>query len=283
LPGLCCQAAGGDAHWADELAVIWFLFYTAAHIFDQVEDLDPIDEVDPGDAFNALARVPGVRVNLATGMLFAASMKLSRMHQEERLKGVAAQIADDFYQSLLTMSNGQHLDLVTPQPTLEQWIQIASTKSGVFFRLACQVGATVATDQSAIVEAFSEYGFRLGLLLQILDDLGDFRWLTNSGESYLSPDAGRSLAVAYASEVLPADQRLALQEMLVFAPENIDITQQVIDLLNQCGAGLYLDIEIERQRELGIQALKATNPQSQAGEILLAMLTNLGKDAFPAQ
>ncbi len=222
------------------------------------------------------------RVNLSTGMLFAASLALNRMHQAERTRGIAAQISDDFYSSLLTMCNGQHLDLVTPQPSLEQWMQIAGAKSGAFFRLACRVGATVATDQPAIVDAFGEYGFRLGLLLQILDDLGDFRTLTSSGELILSPEAGRSLAVAYARDVLPADRQVALMEMIASASANAKATQKVIELLTESGADLYLDIEIERQRELGRQALLTTNPQPPAGEILLSLLTDLGKDSFSA-
>lgn len=275
LPGLCSQSAGGDPRRADDLALAWFLFYSAAHLFDQVEDQDPVEDGAP-------VWTPGVSVNLSTGMLFAASLALNRMHQAESNRGKADQISNDFYRSLLTMCNGQHLDLVTPQPSLEQWMQIAGAKSGAFFRLACRAGASVATDQPAIVDAFGEYGFRLGLLLQILDDLGDFRTLTSSGESILSPDAGRSLAIAYAREVLPAEQHLVLMKTLTSASENAEATQQVVELLNRCGAGLYLDIEIERQRELGRQALLTTNPQPPAGEILLKLLTDLGKDSFSA-
>jgi geranylgeranyl pyrophosphate synthase len=273
LPGLCSQAAGGDPRRADDLSLAWFLFYSAAHLFDQVEDQDPIEDGAP-------AWTPAVSINLSTGMMFAASLALNRMHQAERIGGMAARITNDFYHSLLTMCNGQHLDLVTPQPSLEQWMQIAGAKSGAFFRLACRAGASVASDQPAIVDAFGEYGFRLGLLLQILDDLGDFRTLTSSGESILSPDAGRSLAVAYARDVLPPDQRVALMEMIPSASANAKATQKVIELLTESGAGLYLDIEIERQRELGLQALLTTDPQPPAGETLLSLLTDLGKDSF---
>ena len=275
LPGLCCQAAGGEPRRADDLALAWFLFYIAAHYFDQVEDQDP-----PEDGIPVWS--PGVSVNLATGVLLAASFILNRLNQEANAPVNAERIIDDFYRSLLIMCNGQHLDLVTPQPTLEQWMQIAGAKSGAFFRLACHAGAAVATDQSATQDAFGDYGFRLGLLLQILDDLGDFRQVTNSGGSVLSADAGRSLAMVYAREVLPSDQQLVLSETLADASVSVQAAQKVVDLLDQCGAGLYLDIEIERQRELGIQALHSINPQPPAGEILLSLLTDLGKDSPPA-
>ena len=272
LPGLSCQAAGGEPRQADDLVLAWFLFYIAAHQFDQVEDQDPPEDGSP-------VWSPGVSVNLATGMLLAASFILNRLNQETKTQVKAEKIIDDFYRSLLIMCNGQHLDLMTPQPTLEQWMQIAGAKSGTFFRLACQAGAAVATDQSETLEALGDYGFRLGMLLQILDDLGDFRQVTNSGESVLSMDAGRSLAMAYAREVLPPEQRLVLSETLTNACVSAQATQQVVDLLSQCGAGLYLEIEIERQRGLGIQALHSINPQPPAGEILLSLLTDLGSDS----
>lgn len=272
LPGLCCQAAGGDPHWADDLAVAWFLFYTAAHLFDHIEDQDPVEDGSPVWA-------PGVSTNLATGMLIAASLALNRLHQDLRTREVAFQITDDFYRSILTMCNGQHQDLISPQPTIEQWMAIASAKSGAFFRLACRAGASLATERAEIVAAFGEYGFRLGLLLQILDDLGDFRQITDSGSSILSLDAGRSLAVAYARDVLPTDQRLIFIDTLDSASENVNAAQQVVDQLTECGAGFYLDIEIERQRSLGIEALSKANPQSSVGEILTRLLNDLGKDS----
>jgi geranylgeranyl pyrophosphate synthase len=121
------------------------------------------------------------------------------------------------------------------------------------------------------------------VVIQILDDLGDFRQVANSGELTLSKDAERSVVVAYAREVLPPDQQVKFMEILASAPEDLNATQQIIDLLIQYGAELYLDIEIEHQRELGIAALNTTNPHSPAGETLLSVLTNLGKDSFPAR
>jgi len=271
LPGLCCQAAGGDPSWADRLAEAWFLFFTAAHLFDTIEDQDPPDEGIPDMA-------PGVTINLATGMLVAASLSLNQMQLEGRSQRYAAQIADNYYRTVLTMCNGQHLDLIQGQPSLEQWMQISAAKSGAFFQLACQSGASLATQDPARVAGFGEYGFRLGLLLQILDDVGDFHQAANDKQPFLSLDAGRSLAVAYARQVLPADQQAILSENLATASQNAAAAQQVIDLLQQCGAGLYLFTEMERQRVLGLQSLETAHPDLPAGEILIDLLTDLGND-----
>jgi geranylgeranyl pyrophosphate synthase len=271
LPGLCCQAAGGDPGWADHLAVAWFLFYTAAHLFDKVEDQDPAEEGFPEMA-------PGVTINLATGMLVAASLSLNQMQLGESPQRHSAQISDDYYRTILTMCNGQHLDLIQGQPSLEQWMQISAAKSGAFFRLACKSGASLATQDSVRLAGFGEYGFRLGLLLQILDDVGDFHQAASGEQPLLSRDAERSLAVAYARQVLPTDQQVILSENLVSVSQNAASAQQVIDLLKQCGADLYLFTEMERQRVLGLQSLETAHPGPPAGEILIDLLTDLGSD-----
>jgi geranylgeranyl pyrophosphate synthase len=271
LPSLCCQAAGGDPSWADHLAVAWFLFFTAAHLFDKIEDQDPPDEGIPEMA-------PGVTINLATGMLVAASFTLNQMQLDERSKGDKTQIGDNFYRTVLTMCYGQHLDLIEGQPALDQWIQIAAAKSGGFFRLACHSGASLAIQDTGRLAGFGEYGFRLGLLLQILDDIGDFHQAVQAEQPILSPDSGRSLAVAYARQVLPADQLATLSEHLVTASQDAASARQVIDLLKGCGADLYLFTEMERQRSLGIQSIQSTRPGSPAGESLIDLLTDLGKD-----
>ena len=271
MPGLCCQAAGGDPSWADRLAVAWFLFFTAAHLFDKVEDQDPAEEGIP-------EMTPGMTINLATAMLVAASLSLNQMQLGDRSQQYTAQIADDFYRTILTMCNGQHLDLIQGQPSLEQWMQISAAKSGAFFQLACHSGASLATQDTVRLAGFGEYGFRLGLLLQILDDVGDFHQAANGERPILSQDAGRSLAVAYARQVLPADQQAILSENLATASQNAASAQQVIDLLKLCGAGLYLFTEMERQRGLGIQSLKNAHPGSPAGGILIDLLADLGSD-----
>lgn len=271
LPGLCCQAAGGDLHWADRLMDAWFLFFTAAHLFDQVEDQDPAEEGMPEMA-------PGVTINLATGMLVAASFALNQMHQDVRVQRRSTQIVEDFCCSILTMCSGQHLDLIQGQPSLEQWMQISAAKSGEFFRLACRSGASLATDDMTKLDAYGGYGFHLGMLLQILDDAGDFQQDATSGDPVGFQNAGRSLAVAYARQVLPPDQLAILSENLATASHDAASAQEVTTLLKKCGAGLYMLTEIERQRSLGLQSLASAQPGSVARDTLMTLINELGSD-----
>ncbi|HJW91097.1 MAG TPA: polyprenyl synthetase family protein [Anaerolineales bacterium] len=271
LPGLCCQAAGGDPGWAADLAAVWLLYYSAAHVFDGVEDQD-----QPEAWWAALG--PGVAINVATGLLFSASLGLQRLFEHPQTCQVAQQVIQDFNQSLLVMSSGQHADLVNPQPDLEQWLEIAGAKSGELFALACRTGARLATDNPARLKGFGDFGCHLGVLLQILDDLEDLKPGSVAETPDLSPKIGRSLAVAYALDVLPSPAQKTLKECVLALPGDPEAAGKLIQLIDQSGAALYMRTEIERQLGLGLTALEEVAPETPAGGILASMLRELAKD-----
>jgi len=129
LPGLCCQAAGGDPQWADDVAAAWLLYYVAADLMDTVEDRDEPDlwwaEMGPGFA-----------LNVASGLFFSASQALNHLHIQQETHVAASAITENFNRSFLKMCGGQHTDLVQPEPTLTQYWETVAGKSGTFFTLA---------------------------------------------------------------------------------------------------------------------------------------------------
>lgn len=268
LPGSCCEAAGGDSAWADDLAQAWFCFYVAAHLLDNVEDRDVLDP--------ELSQLPaGVPTNIATGYLFSAALALDRLHSAGRARPASTGIPVAFYNGFLTMCSGQHLDLITPRPSLEQWQQIASAKSGAFFRLACWGGAALASERGEVIDAYGNFGFRLGLLLQLQDDLGDMRQSGAGAGSLLADNIGRSLPVAYAREVLPREEQDLLSDLLPRGAQERSAALQAIEMLEACGADLFVLTEIERHARLGIEALRLARPDQPAGDKLLALIQEL--------
>ncbi len=181
LPGLCCQAAGGDPKDADNVAAAWVLLYTAAHLFDSVQDGDPADPW-----WQALGSGPAI--NVATGLLTSAWLVLAQLEIQRQ---VVQQLIQDFQQTVMHMASGQHLDLTDRRPSLRSAWAIAEAKSGAFFGLACRSGARLADAPRQVTDLYGEYGFNLGLIVQIGDDLEDVQ-------------AGRSAAplpVAYCREM----------------------------------------------------------------------------------
>lgn len=267
LPGLCCQAAGGQAGWAEAAAAAWFLFYAAAHLFDDLEDQD-----NPQAWWSSLGQ--GAAINAASGLLFVASLSLTDLFRNEQTRPLAAQVCSDFYRSILVMGSGQHRDLVFGQGGTQEWFEIAAAKSGAFFALACRCGARLAGALPERVEAFGRYGCHLGILIQILDDLADFRNFQNADRKRGVEHFRRSLPASYALEVLSPPLRDRLSECLA-AGEGDEAGAELADLLDRCGAELYLIAEIERQKAKARRALEQAAPAEPAGEALRAFLDQL--------
>ena len=268
LPGLCCQAAGGEAQWANRLTVAWLLFYAAADLMDSVQDQDT---PDPWWAEQG----PAAALNAASGLYFSASWALNDLYNHDISHNTAADIVNNFYESLMVMSSGQQSELTTPEPTLEQYWQGVESKSGTFFYLACRGGARLATDETGRLENFGQFGHHLGLVIQLLDDLDDVRSPEGTGEPGQKPALARSLPVVYALEVFPTAQRKRLRELLRVAADDTLAAHQAIDLIDQSGAAIYIMAEVERHKALASKSLENTESISPAKEKLLSLLQGL--------
>lgn len=269
LPYLCCQAAGGDPHWADSLAAAWYLLLTAAHIMDKVEDQD---EADPSWAPHG----PETALGAATGLFFTASMALQKLYQADSTRLAASDAITDFYAGFLRMSSGQHADIIIPEPTLEQYWEIARDKSGAFFQIACCCGARLGGASPNRIKDFAAFGEHLGILKQILDDLDDLRPPNNGQDMRRWPSLARSLPIVYALSVLPMEERSRLTRCLQAASHDPLAAREAFRLLEGSGAALYLGVEIERHRNLAVESIQRAAVGSDALPLLITLLNQPG-------
>lgn len=265
LPGLCCQAAGGETQWADALTAAWLLFYFAADIMDSVQDED-----EPASWW--VERGPGLALNAATGLYFSASLILNDLYHAAAMKGAAGEIVDSFYRGLLQMSSGQHRDIENANPSLEQYWQNVGAKSGTFFALACRSGARLAIDDQDRLDGFQQFGHHLGLMIQIYDDLEDLQAIDSSRSIRAHPEIERSLPMIYALEVSSPDMRARLKSCLAIIKQKPDVYQDLMDILDQAGAAVYLLAELENHRSVARKGLETAKPLNPAGEHLFRFL-----------
>jgi geranylgeranyl pyrophosphate synthase len=268
LPELCCQAAGGDSESTKEIAAAWLLLFTAAHLIDSIEDGDVADEI------NAIGG-SGPAINVTNGLFLSAALILNKFHEKVQNTNLASQISSDFYHTILIMTSGQHRDITNQQLTLEQWWRVAEAKSGSFFSLACRVGAQLGIDDPEKIKGYSDYGFHLGLMIQILDDLEDLASVINHEETDLTVGFEKSLAIAYTLDVLPEADKGQFMDRSRAIPREPEIVDSIIHTLNQCGAGLYMLSESERHRKSALRSLESACPSSPSGEKLSEYLREL--------
>jgi geranylgeranyl pyrophosphate synthase len=245
LPGLCCLAAGGQADWAEELTAAWLLFYGAAYIMDTIEDGD-----EPSQEWAGLS--PGMAVNAASGIYFTASAMLQKIKTHPAVQQSADEVIAGFYQSFLTMSSGQHRDLSTPSPSLNEYWEIAQAKSGAFFAAASWCGAHLATGDRERLKGFRDFGSALGLLIQILDDIDDIK-KAPSAKNWSG--LRKSLPVIYAFQHGGAQARQSLEELLQAQSPTATAGNRILDLIDDTGAVKFLIREYDRISKTAEQAL----------------------------
>lgn len=268
LPVLCCGAAGGDADEAVDISVAWLLFYVAAHIFDNIEDLD-----EPEAWYAEFG--PGAAINTGCGLFFTASLALNSLYEQPKHQTAAFEINHAFQQQMMSMSSGQHLDLTLPQISLDQYWKIAEGKSGAFFELACWAGARLASEDALKLAGYKQFGKHLGLLLQLLDDLGDIHPPPNGPLLPKPRDLSHSFAMAYALSVFPEAQRKKLQDNFLLSANDDEAAKWVLESLQNSGVDLYLLTLIEQHRSLALQSLDDALPASPYQESLTSMLPDL--------
>jgi geranylgeranyl pyrophosphate synthase len=268
LPSLCCKAAGGDPIRAVDFTTAWFLFYLAADLMDDIQDQDVVNPwwKDLG---------PSVALNIASGLYFSASLALKNLYESENFESPDLDLVEEMYHTFLTMSGGQHRELVHNELNLEEYWKIAASKSGAFFGLACWGGACLASPDVDRLEGYRKFGHHLGILIQILDDLEEIKPSVPGRLVDLPMNFAKTLPAVFALEVTQPPIRDELLESLRASHQDHQSYRKALSLIDQIGAVLYIESEIERHRFEARAGLDQANPNSPEKELLLSILQKI--------
>lgn len=209
LPILTCEAAEGDPAQAAPVAAAWHLLYCAAHLLDDVEDGAT---ERPADAHRM--------TNWGTALIFVAQRLLVRAARWGLPAGRVLALVDAFATSSLHICIGQDADLaVLPGAILDlpAYWRVVSAKAGEPFALACRAGALLGAQPEREIDIYSRYGYHLGILMQLGDDLRAVWQPRNRADLNT---AGRTLPVVYAYAAAAPAEQVALQGLLRRAPDD---------------------------------------------------------------
>lgn len=270
LPALCCQAAGGEPEKTEPISAAWLSFYMAAGIMDSIEDGDT-----PDDWWREAGS--GLALSVATGLYFSGNLALNNLEETLGSAYAARQIRQEMLRKFLEMGAGQHLDIITPCPGMEQYWQIAHAKSGAFFSMACWAGARVATRKPKILQGYQQFGVNVGLLIQVLDDLHDYLLLNQSKSPSPVLDLKRSLPAVYIREVAPDSVRNQF-ESLIIAENKPEVTDQIVEIIENYGGARYIYSELDRLYQSAVGSLEQAEASQPAREQLMDLLNELRID-----
>ena len=267
LPAQVCAVVGGSANDTIPVAAAWRALHLAAKLFDDVED---------GDDVIVASKVlsPGIAVNLATG--FMAISNIILVEHEFLLPDAEVarrSLVQEFNRTVLQMCVGQHRDLEDDQfLDIDEYRKIMAAKSGSFFQLAAWSGARCGTNDEDILSLMESFGYNLGMMLQLNDDLQDFRKEGPGGDLA----AGKpTFPVYYALSVASPPEQKRLLSLLNEAPTNVHAEMEARSLIRALGGEVYMMAEIMRYRRRAMAALDEMNLPKELRSKLDAWLARL--------
>lgn len=163
---------GAPGEMPDRLPLVIELLHAGSLIIDDVEDGSEMRRGAP--ALHHLVGAP-IAINTGSWMYFWALAELEQLALPAAQE-LAAHRATT--RTLVRCHQGQALDLATPVTELQahEVAPVVETttrlKTGALCALAAQLGAIVAGGSPEITERVGRFAERMGLALQMLDDLG---------------------------------------------------------------------------------------------------------------
>ena len=203
LPSLTFRAAGGalseDAAQAG--AAMEFLL-AAADVLDDLQDDTPPPEADDDED----ERAQWVReTEILTSLLLLGEQSALSLFETGLQPGRVALAVSLFNSFKLKAFSGQYMDahtVIDPSSHPEMSLEITSGKSGSLGRCAGEFGATLATDDPAIVKMAGRFGERLAIARQFHDDVAN-----------LWPMGGKLDDLLQRKNTLPLTFSMAMNEM----------------------------------------------------------------------
>ena len=253
LPGLACQAVGGEPDAALPGAAALACIQLSIVLVDDMLDDDP-----RGD-YHQLGYGPTANLALAYQAAAFALVKTAPVDAERRA-GLAAWLAHIGLGTAL----GQYHDAHNAGDEAAYW-QVVRGKSAPFYGAALALGALLGGADLEVVESLNALGILIGETAQIYDDLGD------ALHTPARPDwqHGRNnLPILYALTAEYPDR--ARFEACLAQVADLATLREAQEILVRCGAVSYCAFQAA-QRNRAAQRLLASLPLANPGPLVEAL------------
>jgi geranylgeranyl diphosphate synthase type I len=263
---LACEACGGDWRRAVPAAAAIELMHNFSLIHDDIEDNSPQRRHRP-TVWSLWGQAQAI--NVGDGLFAISRLALQRLANRgisPQKVVVAFRIVD---QTCLYLTEGQYLDLAFEEVdgvTVDMYLEMIGKKTGALMSCATQLGALLGTDDERVMESYGAFGYELGLLFQIVDDMLGI-WgageATGKGVGEDIVSRKKSLPILYALQRSDELRR-------IYRRERMDAAQQevVMERLESLSAREYAREMAVKHLRLAVHTLEDTGVRNRAQEDL---------------
>jgi geranylgeranyl diphosphate synthase type I len=267
---LAFKSLGGEYRKALPAAAAVELGHNFSLVHDDIEDSDRERRHRP--TLWALWGVP-LAINAGDALFALSRLALYRLMKEEEYEPQKLlDVMRVYDETCLALCEGQYLDISFERRTdvtVDEYLEMISKKTAALIGASIETSAMMASDDEEVIGAYHRLGRDLGMAFQIADDLkGSFWASADSGKSAAGDIRKRkkTFPVVWAMQNAAEDQVRRLIEIYQptiratdgSGPPNGDepmspaLVQEVLDILERCGARAATEQEARRFRDLAL-------------------------------
>ncbi len=259
---LSCEASGGDWHQALPAAVAMELIHNFSLIHDDIED-NSLQRRHRPTLWSLWGQAQAI--NAGDGLFSISRLALQRLTHRGVCPDKVVRAFRLVDETCLDLTEGQYLDLAfeaEDSVTVEMYMEMIGKKTAALMGCATQMGAVLATDDEPVIEAYGAFGYQLGLLFQIVDDILGIWGVGDTTGKAVGEDIAnkkKSLPVVYALQKSPS-----LRE--IYREEQMDLAQQlaVMESLEEVSARKYAQELAARHMDLALDSLERMRTENSA-------------------
>lgn len=261
LPMMVCKSVSGYADRASPASVAVLFLMAAADVFDDIEDQDSTDSLVSTYGFPQA-------VNVATTLLILAEQSILRLVQKGICCETVVNVAQRLNSHYTTACLGQHRDLVYNHSRTiseDDYLSIASMKSGAQAECACNIGALLADADDSVTGIFAQFGQDLGVAGQIANDIKGIIDLRDIKNKIIT------LPVIYALSQTGGELNKIMDRTCLHPEVSVQECSAIKDLLLDTGAVHYSLIKME----LYIEKAKDSLLQLESQGVNIALINDM--------
>jgi geranylgeranyl diphosphate synthase type I len=172
--------------------------------------------------------------------------------------------------TIITLCEGQYLDMSFEDRldiTIDMYLDMIRRKTAALVEASAWIGATLATEDTAKIRCFRNFGRNIGLAFQIIDDiLGIWEKSEYTGKPKASDVRNRkkTLPVLYAMERASNTEKKTLKELYSKARLSENDVDEVLKILESSGAYEFSKKIAENYEETALRELSMTEIRNEA-------------------
>ena len=268
---LACRALGGADAQALPLAAGIQLLHDFSLIHDDIEDHSAQRR---GRATVWKLWGLEIGINVGDGMFAVAHRALHGLADVGVAPPTVLAVLRGFEEAILRMCEGQHLDM-TGEGRFDideaRYLRMIRGKTAALLAAAAGLGARLATDDAAQIEAMADFGEALGMGFQMQDDLLDI-WgdPQRTGKPAAADLLQRKMSLPMVHAYAHAPSRQGEIER-IYRQERVEAAdvQTLMAILDEAGSRTHVANLARREHERALAALASVKPAD--GEALGAL------------